>query len=173
VHLKFAAPTLEGLDSLACDALALPLHSDERPPRGATALVDWRLCGLLSRALALGEVTGKRGECVLIPGRPKLAVDKIFVHGLGPSSELDAEGLREGVQAMLDSLVKAQAHVAALVLPGRAAQQVDAVAAIDALVAARVDVLDEIIVVEAAPAQREMEPVLERERRRAHAGLRG
>ena len=40
------------------------IPEDERPLRGDAGLVDWRLCGLISKHLRSGYVTGQLGEAV-------------------------------------------------------------------------------------------------------------
>src|SRR5262245_14759458 len=90
MHVRFAPPELKQIDALRCEALALPLFSDERPLSGALGLCDWRLCGFLSRMAVAGRITGEALETVLIPARPKLSLDKLFVFGLGARAEFDA-----------------------------------------------------------------------------------
>jgi len=169
MYLRFAPPTTEHLDRLRCEALALPLLSDERPLRGALGIVDWRLCGLVSRLVIGGSVSTSPLQTTLVPGRPKLVVDKVFLFGAGPSEQLDSARQRELVEHMLDTAVAAGVRTTALVLPGRGTDLVSAAEAMVILVSvarARAEI-DELIVLEPADAQKSMEPVLERERRRA------
>jgi hypothetical protein len=171
MHLRFAPPTTDQLDRLRCEALALPVMTDERPLRGALGIVDWRLCGLVSRLVIRGAVSTTALETTLVPGRPKLVVDKVFLFGAGPSAELDEQRQRALVEHMLDTAIKAGVRTTALVLPGRGTDLVSPAAAMEILVSvsrARGEV-DELIVLEPAEAQKSMEPVLERERRRAAA----
>jgi hypothetical protein len=171
MHLRFAPPTTEQLDRLRCEALALPVLTDERPLRGALGIVDWRLCGLVSRLVIRGAVSTSALQTTLVPGRPKLVVDKVFLFGAGPSAELDEAKQRALVEHMLDTAIKAGVRTTALVLPGRGTDLVSPAAAMEILVSvsrARGEV-DELIVLEPAEAQKSMEPVLERERRRAAA----
>ena len=173
MHVRFLAPELSQLDALRCEAIALPYFSDERPLRGALGLADWRLCGLLSRMLASGQLTGEALETTLVPARPKLAVEKLFMFGLGPLSALDDASRGRAQLHMLDTLARARVRTTALVLPGRSMHAVPAAEAFETFVRAALhrDDHDELIVLEPHPAQREMEPVLERERRRARAEL--
>ena len=49
------------------ETLVLPFFADERPLRGAAGLCDWRLCGRLSRLLAVGarrRRAGARRRCI-------------------------------------------------------------------------------------------------------------
>jgi len=169
MHLRFAPPTTAQLDRLRCEALALPLLTDERPLRGALGIVDWRLCGLVSRLVLRGSVSTAPLSTTLVPGRPKLVVDKVFLFGAGGSGELDEARQRKLVEHMLDTAIAAGVRTTALVLPGRGTDLVSPAAAMEILVSvarARGEV-DELIVLEPLEAQKSMEPVLERERRRA------
>jgi hypothetical protein len=162
---------LKQIDALRCEALALPFFSDEKPLRGALGLVDWRMCGFLSRLRASGRLEGSPLETVLIPARPKLSLDKLFLFGLGPQAEFSLPALRSSIAHMLDTLERARVRTTALVLPGRGAPAIAAEQAMEAFIAVsaqRVD-HDELILLEPPEAQREMEPVIERERRKARA----
>jgi hypothetical protein len=173
MHVRFTVPELKQIDALRCEALALPLFSDERPLRGALGLVDWRMCGFVSQLRRQGRVLGEARETVLIPARPKLSMDKLFLFGLGPQAELEPAQLRAAITHMLDTLARARVRTTALALPGRASGRVAPEKAMEAFLSASAnrDEHDELILLEPFEAQREMEPVIERERRRARALL--
>jgi hypothetical protein len=173
VHVHFFAPEVAALDRLRCEAIALPVFSDERPLRGALGLVDWRMCGLVSKLLLAGAVKADPLQTALVPGRPKLVVDKVFLFGAGPSAELDAERQRALVEHMLDTAARAGVRTSAIVLPGRSTNLVGPAAAMELLVAVmrKRPEHDELIVIEPVEAQKHMEPVMERERRRAAVDL--
>ncbi|HEX2678597.1 MAG TPA: M17 family peptidase N-terminal domain-containing protein, partial [Polyangiales bacterium] len=87
MDIRFLAPELRHLDALKCEAIVAPFFSDERPLSGALGLLDWRLCGFLSRAMLRGEIRGEQGETVLVPLRPRFTVDKLFLFGLGAEKD--------------------------------------------------------------------------------------
>jgi hypothetical protein len=173
MHVRFAAPELGQIDALRCEALALPFFSDERPLRGALGLLDWRMCGFVSRMLASGKIEGSPLETILIPGRPKLSMDKLFLFGLGPLSAFDPPLLERGICHMLDVLARARVRSTALVLPGRNVGCIGAEGAMEAFfgLAMHREEHDEIVLLEPPDAQREMGAVIERERRRARAQM--
>jgi hypothetical protein len=173
MHVRFAPPELKQIDALRCEALALPFFSDERPLNGALGLVDWRLCGFVSRLLVSGRLTGDAMETVLIPARPKLSLDKLFLFGLGPETEFDAAGFRRALRHMLATLARARVRTTALVLPGRSTRALSPARAMELMLETTGDHEDhdELVLLELHEAQREMEPVVERERRRARARL--
>ena len=62
IAYDFIASASQSLDQLQTELMVLPFFSDERPLRGATGLIDWRLCGTLSRKLMAGYLDGRFGE---------------------------------------------------------------------------------------------------------------
>jgi leucyl aminopeptidase len=173
MDVHFATPELSTLDDLRCEALALPFFSDERPLRGALGLIDWRMCGLISQLRIAGHLTGEPGEHSLLPARPRLPMDKIFLFGLGPRKALSRDSMRATIEAMLETLTRAGVRTTALCLPGRSSEAVAAADAMEAFVRTLEthEHHDELILLESHEAQRKMEPVLELERRRARARL--
>jgi hypothetical protein len=173
MHLRFAAPELKQIDALRCEALALTFFSDERPLAGVLGLVDWRLCGFVSRLLVAGRLSGDVLETVLIPARPKLSLDKLFLFGLGAQAQFDAARFERSLRHMLNTLARARVRTTALVLPGRSTHALAPASAMELLLAttSQHEDHDELVLLEQHDAQREMEPVMERERRRARARL--
>ena len=77
---------LPALDRQSDDLLVLGLLEDERPLAGLAGLVDWRLCGALSRWLVSGFASGSWGENVIYPSSARLAHNATLVLGLGTVS---------------------------------------------------------------------------------------
>lgn len=83
-RLEVAELSLDALDALDVEAVAL-LVGPERPLQGLAGLVDWRLCGALTRALAGGLYDGGDGEALLLPTDGRLAAPRVVALGLpGP-----------------------------------------------------------------------------------------
>ena len=171
MEIRFLVPDLRALDGLTVEALALPIFEDERPLRGAAGLCDWRLNGRLSKLLLRGRVRGVRGEHVLVPGRPRLPIDKIFLFGLGPRASFGEDAARAAIAEVLEVLDGVRARTAAFVLPGRSLELLPPDRAIEILLEAGADrvVHDEMVLVDHLDAHRAMVPVLERAQRRARA----
>lgn len=171
MELRFVAPDLRALDGIRSEALALPFFEDERPLRGAAGLADWRLCGRLSRLLVRGKMRGARGERVLVPARPRLAFEKLFLFGLGKRADFDEASFVASVADVLDTLEGVRARTAVLALPGRSLEIVGAERALELFLGAARDRTehDEITLIEPPEAQRTMIPALERARRKARA----
>lgn len=169
MDVRFVLPELDPLDAIRSDALIIAFFSDEMPTRGALGLVDWRLCGLISRMVVRKRIQGAWGETVLLPAYPRLGMDKLILVGLGESGSFHSGLLSEAIGHMLLTLSRVAARSSAMVLPGRGIGCVDPVQAVEALiqVAGQYPDPDEVVVVDSADAQKAMKPVLDRERRKA------
>jgi hypothetical protein len=101
---------LAGLDGLEGDALGLFCWSDVRPLRGVLGLVDWRLCGAVSRAVLANLFTGAAGETLLLPAARRMGPRRLFVFGLGPRLGWDAATLQRSCQHAAEVLTQAGAR---------------------------------------------------------------
>jgi hypothetical protein len=170
MDVRFCPTDMGSLSELKTEALCLPFYRDERPMRGPAGLVDFRLCGKVSKLIAGGRMQGELGEAVLMPARPRLSAERLLWIGGGLSSELGEPRYRELVHDVLVRLAGLRVRAAALSLPGRVRGQIAAVAAIDwFLEEARSfsERLDELTWLEPADAMRAMQPRVDRARRRA------
>jgi hypothetical protein len=121
MRLQFIPPLLHELDTVECEAIACVVWEDVRPMDGLAALCDWRFAGRLSRLLMDGFVTGKLGEVTLVPGRPALAAEKLFLIGGGPSIGFDETRFDGIVETLLRTLGGVSARSVLSQLPGRQA----------------------------------------------------
>jgi len=113
---KLLSPELATIDGLGVDAFVIGLNEDERPLRGASALLDWRLCGRLSALMKEGNIDGKRGERILTPSHSGLNATRIFVFGFGPKNQIleDAQATFSGI---VQTLQEAKVATCAIDLP--------------------------------------------------------
>ncbi|MCB9600837.1 MAG: hypothetical protein H6720_10860 [Sandaracinus sp.] len=133
--------------------------------------MDWRLGGFLSRHLRAGRLTGEIGECVLAPTGGRLSFDKVVLVGLGPHEAFGPETFESSSRSLVEALRAAHVRTALVALPGRAERRIEAADAIERFLRTLSDAAepDEITLVETIEGQKEMEPVLAREQRRARA----
>lgn len=82
---------LLALDNLSADAMALFCWEDIRPLKGVLGLVDWRVCGAISRAIETEMFHGVVGETLLLPAPKRLGVGNLFVFGLGLRAQWSPE----------------------------------------------------------------------------------
>jgi hypothetical protein len=80
-RLEVADLSLAVLDALDVEALAV-LVGPERPLQGLAGLVDWRLCGALTRALRGGLYGAAPGEALLLPTGGRLPAARVVALGL-------------------------------------------------------------------------------------------
>ena len=171
MDIRFVQPGLRYMDDLRIEALSAPLFADERPLRGTLGLVDWRMCGLISKHLKGGRLSGEAGELLLIPPRPRLSVEKLFLFGLGPMEQFDRSSFRAGVERIFRTLSKAKVRASVCVLPGRAMELIAPDTAMELFleVAEAHPEHDSMTLVEHLDAQKAMAPIVERARKRARA----
>ena len=95
---------------LSEENLVLALYADEKPPKGYSGLVDWRMNGLLSTEIARGRISAAFGERVILPQPDRIAVKRLILFGLGPISEATQGRLYEAgcriVETMIDLLCR-------------------------------------------------------------------
>jgi len=161
MKIAFVPPDLRRLDQLRCDVLALSFFQEERPLRGASGLVDWRLCGRLSRLLASGRLGGAAGELTLLPPRPRLPFDKLLLLGLGARADFDEAAYAEALRATFAALASMRTHSVAMALPGRATAAIAPDKAITALLdlSGAAEEQDELVLIEDAEASKVMAPL--------------
>lgn len=171
MEIRFVAPELRALDRTSGDAIVVGYCEGERPLRGVSGALDWRLCGRLSRLIAAGRATGALASAVLVPGRRRLTFERVVLVGLGPMAELDEARARLATGAMLDVLDGLVARTAAIALPGRTCGSLSPERAVEGLLAelGRAREVDDLYVLEPPEVARSVAPVLERARRRARA----
>jgi hypothetical protein len=119
VDLRFTTPELRKLDLLGTELIVSTLVADERPPHGVTGLLDFRLAGRISRLFEAGFATGRVGEVLLVPGKPKLPFDKLLLFGIGKKTEFNDPVFRVVVDKILRTLEGLRARTAVVELPGR------------------------------------------------------
>ena len=100
------------------DALVVHVWSNIRPLRGATGLLDWRLCGRLSQLIRDGRVSGApREKLLLVTGR--IPWRRVLAIGVGESAAFCEETFRKAIDCSLEALRGIGAKSVAIALPGR------------------------------------------------------
>lgn len=171
IDIRFAAPDMAHVDALRCEVLVLTCFADERPLRSIAGLVDWRMCGFLSKRMFDGFITGHAGEQVLIPTQGRIPVDKILLFGLGEQPRFATADGEQQIRRIFDTLADLGLRTAGIVLPGRSTDCLDAKTAMETLVLGSqvAQPPDELVLFENHDAERDMAPIVDRERRRERA----
>ena len=118
-----------------------------------------------------GYLTGKLGEVLLLPGRPRMSFEKILVFGCGPRAQFDEARYRIALRHMMTAVERLSARLAVAQLPGRQSDLITAERAADLLLeaATRGDArgrYDAWTLVEDHEARRRIEQHMVEERRR-------
>jgi hypothetical protein len=100
------------------DALVVPVWSDVRPLRGAAGLLDWRLCGRLSKMLQAGRFSGISGEKLLL-ATSRIPWQRVLAVGVGESIAFDDHAFRSAIECCLGALRGLGTSSLAIAFPGR------------------------------------------------------
>jgi hypothetical protein len=130
MEFRFVAPDLRRLDSAGAEVCVASIWSDERPARGFAGLLDWRLGGRLATLMQSGFVQGRRGEVLLVPGKPHVPFEKVVLVGLGARGAFGEDAFREAVMRISATLEGLRVRRAVIELPGRACDAIGAEPAI-------------------------------------------
>jgi len=173
IAYDFVSAAPRSLDELQAEVIVLPFFSDERPLSGAAGLIDWRLCGALSRKLMAGYLDGGFGEKALLTNPGKLKSEGLLLLGLGDSSAFDRSVAEKACALIAEALREAKVSTAALALPGRSMGLISALEAMQLWLAAspRDSELEELSIIELAQEHRALDSLFDGLRRQAESPL--
>jgi hypothetical protein len=132
----------EKVDVQECDVLVTGFFKDERPLKGSSGWVDWRLNGMLSRFLIEKKLNGDWEEMTLIPSQGRIMPRMILLLGLGTVKEYSYLRLRELPPHLLETLKKLDASNVCLSLPFEESTSVDCGKLTEVLIEGIADCLD-------------------------------
>jgi hypothetical protein len=107
----------EKVDVQECNLLVIGFFEDERPLKGSSGWIDWRLNGLLSRFLIEKRLTGHWKEVTLIPSQGRVTPRMIILLGLGKVDEYSYLRLREICPYLFGTLKRLKASDVCLSFP--------------------------------------------------------
>jgi hypothetical protein len=131
------------VDVQECEILVAGLFEDERPLRGSSGWVDWRLNGRISRCLIEKRLVGTWKEMALVPSERRIRPPLILWVGLGKVKEYSYPRLRELFPYLLGTLKKLNVSKICFSLPEDAEQQVEPGKLAEVLMEGIVDTMDE------------------------------
>jgi len=173
IAYDFVSAAPQSLDELQTEIFVLPFFSDERPLRGAAGLIDWRLCGALSRKLMAGHLDGHFVEKALISAPPKLKSEGLLLVGLGASVAFDTGVAERACSLIAEALTDAKVSTAAIALPGRSMGLLPALDSMQLWLAAspRDGELEEVSIIESAEEHRALDSLFDGLRRQSESPL--
>lgn len=166
MHLAFLPIDLGRWDQARpSELLSVCLWSDVRPLRGASGLLDWRMCGKLSSLMVAGKVAGADGEQTLFPSGGRLSWKLVLASGLGRRADFTEKKFRAAIRKMLKTMAGLKLTRVAMVLPGRDGDATIAAGrALELTLAeteeARSGAALDLTLIEPPPAQKEMAEVI-------------
>ena len=92
MDIKVAHGNITQVDA---SAFIVNLFDGVKEPEGGPGAVDTALDDAITHLINDGEIKGKKGEITLTHTLGKITPGRVIVLGLGKSSELDAEVIRE------------------------------------------------------------------------------
>lgn len=119
MRVRLVLPQLEVLDGLQGQCLLLSGFAEDRPLRGLSGLVDWRLNGQLSRLMVKDFVDVHYREATLSPIHGRLPFERLLLVGLGRRSDFNAERFEEVCRFCFATLTRMGLTEVAMTLPGR------------------------------------------------------
>jgi hypothetical protein len=130
------------VDAQECDVLVTGFFKDERPLKGSSGWIDWRLNGMLSQFLIEKKLTGDWKETTLIPSQGRIGPRMILVFGLGKVKEYSYLRLREFSPYLLETLKKLETLDVCVSLPYEESYNVDCGKLAEVLIEGIADCLD-------------------------------
>lgn len=107
--------------------LVLWHFSDERPLKGITGLLDWRLDAKISQLIISGNITGAWGEKVLLGKVEEMNGKDIIFIGLGPMSEFEDSRIQNAGKIMANTVLKLNQKSVCMSLPGNGIHDLDTI----------------------------------------------
>jgi hypothetical protein len=117
--------SIEDVDLQECELLVTGFFQDERPLKGTSGLIDWRLNGMLSHLLKEGRMTGEWQETTLIPSHGRVIPSLILLLGLGKVRDYSTLRLRDLFPRLFQTLRNLKSSKVCLSFPSNERYKVD------------------------------------------------
>ena len=105
---------MHDIKTVDAEAVVVGVHEDVRPLKGGAGVLDWVLCGALSRLVSEGRIRGALGDVALLTNAGKLPARMVFMVGLGSRSAETADALRHAARSAAEGLAGAGIRRAAI-----------------------------------------------------------
>jgi hypothetical protein len=117
--------SVEDVDLQECGLLVTGFFQDERPLKGTTGLIDWRMNGTISHLVKEGRINGEWQEATLIPSEGRLIPPLILFLGLGKVRDYSTLRLRDLFPRLFDTLRNLKSYKVCLSFPSDEKYNVD------------------------------------------------
>ncbi len=132
MDVSFVPVDLDRWDQCVGDLFVVGVWSDVRPLRGAAGLLDWRLCGNMSRWIGEGRLQGTVGEKTLVPTH-RVPFRALLAIGLGASPDFSEEGFLTACGTIADTARGLRLSSVFVAPPGRDLNRIAPERALDLL----------------------------------------
>ena len=132
----------EAVDLQECDILVTGFFQDERPLKGSSGWLDWRLNGMISHFLIEKKLTGDWKETTLIPSSGRVTPRRVLLIGLGMVMDYSYLRLRELSSHLFEALKNLNTSSICLSLPSEHRYNVDCGKTAEVLIEGIADCLD-------------------------------
>lgn len=92
------------------ECLVLGLFADEKPPRGTTGFIDWRLNGMISREIKQGRISGAFEEKTVIPFPQRIGAEILLLLGLGNTADINYDKIYNTAYIMAETVYGMSRH---------------------------------------------------------------
>jgi len=96
--------TKQAIDEIQTDTIILTFFSDERPLKGESGLLDWRMNSYISKQLEEKKIKGNLHENTLILGNQKIQSKKIYLFGMGETNSFNEDKIDKIVGHIKETL---------------------------------------------------------------------
>jgi Cytosol aminopeptidase family, N-terminal domain len=117
--------SIEDIDLQECELLVTGFFQDERPLKGTSGLIDWRLNGTISQLVKEGRISGEWQETTLIPSQGRVIPPFILFLGLGKVRDYSTLRLRDLFPRLFDTLRNLKSSKVCLSFPSDEKYNVD------------------------------------------------
>ncbi len=117
--------SIEDVDLQECELLVTGFFQDERPLKGTTGLIDWRMNGTISHLVKEGRINGEWQETTLIPSQGRVIPPLILFLGLGKVRDYSTLRLRDLFPHLFDTLRDLRSSKVCLSFPSDEQYNVD------------------------------------------------
>ncbi len=117
--------SIEDVDLQECELLVTGFFQDERPLKGTSGLIDWRLNGTISELVKEGRISGEWQETTLIPSQGRVIPPLILFLGLGKIRDYSTLRLRDLFPRFFDTLRNLRSSKVCLSFPSDEKYNVD------------------------------------------------
>jgi hypothetical protein len=116
------------------ECLALGLFADEKPPRGTSGFIDWRLNGMISREIKQGRISGEFKEKIIIPFPKRIGAEILLLFGLGNSQDINYDKIYNAAYLITEAVYGMSRHNFAFELCGEDRSSLVTVNIVEAMV---------------------------------------